>query len=452
MEKFYYDHISLRYPGDDLQSHEPSTPCENEFKMYTMDLSYFSGKLEMYCRYKEIPYERIEVTGREMNEILARNSGTEQVPQLYDMRETTPESRRWLRDTTPIIEYLEKDPHISKRARSVIPSCPVQMFIQFLLEDFADEHLWRPAMFWRWDPDFDRFIMGHRFSYEFMRDVPWPYSLLPRWGRAGIMSLRQWLLSVYGEDCLTQSKKDVVKAQYLELLDILQSILSVQPYLFGNHPTLVDFGFAGPFFRHFSSDFTPRKVMQLRAPAVFEWMARLWNCRSSTLGDDTGFPSPGRLPDSWSPLLRLVSEYLRYSHLNAMAYQKGHKDFEWPNGGQVFRVPVVHYRVWCRMQLQKRFKSLDETSQREVEAILRRHECWEPLWAGGDVEVAPECDADPPFAVYPPPKKRSNIVTYKWNFEPIAGKYFTTLGMRCAIISLFAGSALWTLARSRKHM
>jgi hypothetical protein len=43
----YQDDISLRVEGDDLQSHDPNHPTEKDFKFYTMDLSYFSGKLEM---------------------------------------------------------------------------------------------------------------------------------------------------------------------------------------------------------------------------------------------------------------------------------------------------------------------------------------------------------------------------------------------------------------------
>jgi len=65
------------------------------------------------------------------------------------------------------------------------------------------------------------------------------------------------------------------------------------PYMLGNHPTFVDFGFAGPFFRHFSSDFTARKIMQQQAPAVFEWVGRLWNAKASKFQMPSDFPSPG---------------------------------------------------------------------------------------------------------------------------------------------------------------
>ena len=41
-----------------------------------MDVSYFSGKLEAYLRYKRIPYERIETATREMRRDLLPNTGS----------------------------------------------------------------------------------------------------------------------------------------------------------------------------------------------------------------------------------------------------------------------------------------------------------------------------------------------------------------------------------------
>ena len=101
---------------------------------------------DRYLRYKEISHLRIEPTAREFTDILFRNTGSEQVPQLYDARPHIEPQHRWLRDTTPIIQYLEKDQCIAMTSRPVIMQCQVQAFFQLLLEDYADEFLWRPAM------------------------------------------------------------------------------------------------------------------------------------------------------------------------------------------------------------------------------------------------------------------------------------------------------------------
>lgn len=441
----HYDHISLRMEGDEYVSHDPESPTDKDFKLYTMDLSYFSGKLEMYLRYKEISHLRIEPTAREFTDILFRNTGSEQVPQLYDARPHIEPQHRWLRDTTPIIQYLEKDQCIAMTSRPVIMQCQVQAFFQLLLEDYADEFLWRPAMWWRWEPSFDRFIMGYRFTYEFAREPQERYTC-PRFLRPALISLRQWLLSCKGEDVITQKKMNIIKEQYYELLDILQEILSDQPFLFGSHPTFVDFGFAGPFFRHFSSDFTPRKVMQLRAPAVYQWIAVLWNCRSSTVQEPNGFPVAGTLPSNWHRLLQLLPDFLEYYHLNAKAFSEKKGHFDWKYKNEMFRVPAVHYRAWCRQKLQLAFNELDDVSKRSAEAMLRQYYCWDLLWKDGIIEVPPELGIEPPFSIFPPPE-RTKVHLYKWDFRPIFNAYLAKHTLRLVICAAIGASFWWKLGK-----
>ena len=55
--------------------------------------------------------------------------------------------------------------------------------------------------------------------------------------------------------------------------------------MLGERPTIADIGLMGPFWRHFVHDPTPARLMQERAPAVFEWAARTWNARAAELGE-----------------------------------------------------------------------------------------------------------------------------------------------------------------------
>ena len=119
---------------------DPATPLE----AYVLDVSYFSGKLEAYLRYKQIPHRRVEVGWRRLTQIALRETGVLKVPLLR-----TP-SGEWLQDTTPMIDWLEER-HPQGR---VVPEDPVQAFFSRLLEDYADEWLWRPALHYRWSyPD-----------------------------------------------------------------------------------------------------------------------------------------------------------------------------------------------------------------------------------------------------------------------------------------------------------
>jgi glutathione S-transferase len=377
--------------------------------------------MEMYLRYKRIHFQRIEPTAREFETILSDNTRTEQLPQLYDCRENTEDSKRWLRDTSPMIKYLEQE----YQDYPILPECQVQRFFQFLFEDYADEYLWRHAMFMRWEPSFDRKIMGLRFCYEFGMNAQMRLKLIPSFMRPSLLSLRQWLLSSYGEDCTTKAKKDVVVNYYYKLLDILEDILSQQPYLFGNKPTLIDFAFSGPFFRHFFSDFTPRKIMQQRAPAVHEWIARLWNAKGYKFeGIPDNFPEPKELPERWNRLLQLLGDYLRYMKLNANAYLDGEQFFKFVDGGETFNVPVVHYRAWCYQDIQNQFRLCSNESKLRIKQIMNQYKLLEHFFPLLEDSIEPECGTEPPFCIKP--NFLDNRLSYKWDFNSILYPWLLT--------------------------
>ena len=98
-----------------------------------------------------------------------------------------------------------------------------------------------------------------------------------------------------------------------------------RPFMLGERPTIADFGLMGPFWRHFVHDPTPARLMQDRAPAVFEWAARTWNARASELG--TRPLARRRSRPTGSPLLREIGEtHLEALAANAVAYTAGASD------------------------------------------------------------------------------------------------------------------------------
>ena len=61
----------------------------------------------------------------------------------------------------------------------------------------------------------------------------------------------------------------------------MTAMLKPRPYLLGTAPSLADFGMMGPMLRHFGQDPTPVEIMRNTAPAVYEWVARVWNARAA---------------------------------------------------------------------------------------------------------------------------------------------------------------------------
>ena len=356
----------------------PAAP--EPYHVYLMDLSYFSGKLEAYLRWKEIPYERVEVGWREMQRVLLPNTGLMKVPTVR-----TPEGL-WLQDSTPIIDWMEE----RHPAGAVVPEDPFQAFFVRLAEDHADEWMWRPALHYRWSFAPDARLLGERIADEVMKDVP-----IPRRLRAAFVRRRQRQVYVRG-DGVTAETRPHVEAAYRRAIAQLTAILRGGRYLLGDRPSLADFGFFASMFRHFALDPTPSRIMRDEAPDVLAWVARLWSARASL---EKGDPPPaGTLPQGWETLLREIGEtHLPYLHANAVAWREGRRRFDWTVQGVTYRAtPVVRYRVWCRERLQDHFQALPPSVKPAVRSVLQETGAWEPLWAGGIVRSRLHEGAKPP--------------------------------------------------------
>lgn len=347
------------------------TPLE----VYGVEPSYFTGKLEAYLRYKEIPYELV-VCGPDD---LKKATGVRQVPAVR-----LPDGR-WMTDTTPMIAWFETrfpDP-------AVFPGDPVQRFFGLLAEDYADEWLWRPAMHYRWYYPGDAALLSRKIVDEGAAQVPLPRILL-----RAIVRTRQRTLFTRG-DGVTETTKDHVEATYRKALHQLEAIFETRPYLLGDVPTIADFGFFGPMFRHFNNDPTAARIMRDEAPGVNEWVARLWNARASRL---EGALVSG-MPDDWGPLLRSIgATYLPYLAANAEGVQSKQKKVSVEvEGTRYEKLRAAPYRVWCLEKLQQEYAALPSGAQVEAKALLEQHGCWEPLFRIADVRSGLDPEGRAPF-------------------------------------------------------
>jgi glutathione S-transferase len=349
---------------------------DRPFRVYGSQVSYYTGKLESYLRYKEIPYEFVSTLPGQ----LSRRTGAGQVPALE-----LPDGR-FITDSTPIIRWLESE----YPEAPVVPSDPMQAFVAWLIEDYADEWLWRPAMHYRWSYDLDKYTLSRKLADELMPDHPAP-SFIKRF----MIRRRQRGIFVTGDgvDAATRSH---VERGYLCALDLLSSILERQPFVLGAHPTIADFGLMGPMFRHFSHDPTPAAIMQKRAPLVWEWVARMWSARGSRLA---GGVLVDGIPSEVEALIKEAGEtHLVYLAENAIAWHRGEQRFDVTVQGTRYRaVPTSRYRVWCLEQLRKRFAALPEPASGAARELLEKNACWDALWRPEEIASGYDPDDRAPF-------------------------------------------------------
>jgi glutathione S-transferase len=314
--------------------------------VYGTDCSYYTGKLEAYLRAKGIAY-RLEPFNASNMRRAARHTGVTQIPQVECPDGT------WLVDTTPIIEHYERvqpEPALSPRR-------PAVRFVSRLLEDFADEWLWRPAMHYRWSfRDNARYMSG--WLAEHAADQPGP-----QWLKRLYWYRRQLGGFVRG-DGVTAANRAHVEASYLDTLAALETIFARRPYILGERPTEADFGYFASLFRHFACDPAPGRIMRSRAPGVHEWVARMWNASPERVARGA---LPDALPTDLGPLLAMVGDiYVPYLDANAQAFAAGQPRVRYTVQGVTFDEPTKPYRVWCRDRLQRELVALDPDQRAAV--------------------------------------------------------------------------------------
>jgi glutathione S-transferase len=326
------------------------TNISTPFKVHGLDLSYFTGKFEAYLRFARIPHERVEISARSF-EIIGKMTGVKQMPAVEFA------DGRWMTDTTPMILSME-GPHPT---RGVLPPDPAMRFLVRLLEDYADEWLWRPALHYRWSFEPDARLMSHRIATEMLHDVAAPL-FLKRW----LVKRRQLRRYVWG-DGITVDTRAHVEAIYVRNLMSLQTIFEKRHFLLGGRPCLADFGFFASMFRHFGLDPTPARIMRDTAPAVCEWLGRMWNSGAlDELGD-----WPTAMPDDLSPFwAEIATCYLPYLVENANAHAAGLSRFSWTADGVTYTTPPHAYRVKCLEVLRAEYGALPIEARVIVQATL----------------------------------------------------------------------------------
>lgn len=332
---------------------------ENDVKVYGVSVSYYTGKLESYLRYKKINYQLVSpyAEAKRIKPLV----GAIQVPMVLR------DDGRWMSDSTPIIQLLELEHHQSP----VVPEDPVVRFIGLLIEDYADEWLWRAAMHYRWSYEHDRALLSRILTDEITQHVK-----LPRFWKLRIIRNRQ-LTSFVVKDGVTPNTQAHVESGYRAALANMTDMLKDRPFLLGDAPSIADFGMMGPMLRHFGQDPTPQEIMRNEGPAVYEWVARMWNANAG----DSSPVFVSEIPSTAAPMLKEIAEthLVQLTH-NATAYSQDQKHFAMTVQGCHYQnLPVSRYRVYCLERLREEFAGLSIEHQATVKTLLPHAEA-DILW------------------------------------------------------------------------
>jgi len=319
-------------------------------RIYGSRISYYAGKLEAYLRYRGIAYELLPMSDHASD--IRAGAGAVQSPVVKL------EDGRWLSDTTPMLAWFEAQ----RDNASIYPENPGMRFLALLLEDHADEWLWRPAMHYRWS-----YLQDREHASGVLADEMMSRFRVPRFVKRWLIARRQ-LGGFVERDGVDAASRQHVEATAMSSYDQLEAILAERPFLLGKRPTIADFGFVGPMLRHFGQDPTPAELMRQHAPRLYSWVARMWE--ASPQPDDAEIVS-----EVDPPLAALLTEacetHLVQLHANATAFAEGASHFDQEvQGCRYTRLPVSRYRVWCLELLRHQWQALDPDTQASIRTYL----------------------------------------------------------------------------------
>jgi len=341
----------------------------SEYTIYGADLSYYTGKVRSYMRYKNLDWEEkvanLDVYG---NFIIPR-VGAPIIPVLHTSDDEV------VQDTTDIIDYLEtRHPECS-----VYPTTAKQKLVALMLECYGDEWLVIPAMHYRWN------YLDHQKDF-----------ILGGFGQLGAPEGSIEEKVALGEKMsapfrgvvkklgVTEATIPAIENSYHELLTILNEHFSKHAYLLGSRPSIGDFGLLGPLYAHLGRDPYPKKEMLERAPEVYAWIERM-NDPQPLSGE---FLDNDEIPETLMPLLQKMSTEQLPDILNVIQRnqqwmtenpdaniprQLGMHDFT--IGGVTESRMINSYSQWMFQRAYNFYHSLAQNQQSEIENFLSQSGC-----------------------------------------------------------------------------
>lgn len=265
-------------------------PVAGEYQLYGSEVSYFTGKVRAYLRYKRIPFAQYPNSPENYRTVIVPRVGWRVIPVVV-----TPEGET-LQDSSDIIDAFE----IRFPQAPVYPATTRQRLAALLLEVYGDEWLKLPAMHYRWAKNYDFIIsefgkmVAPQLTGEAQRD-------------AAIAASKPFAgsLPFLGVTPATQA---AIEKSYESLLGELDPHFSNHDFLFGSRPSIGDFGLIGPLYAHLYRDPASGELMKRIAPHTALWVQRMMKPLDPEGGD---FLANDQIPATLIPILhRMMREML----------------------------------------------------------------------------------------------------------------------------------------------
>ena len=323
--------------------------------------SPYTRKMLAYLRYRHIRYELL--IGDQTNAMDLPEAKVGLLPTFYLPNEHG--ELEAVVDSTPLIRRFEQE----VAGRLAIPSDPILAFLNYLIEDYADEWLTKAMFHYRWYYDADIKMAG---------------TVLPRWSgnqapeeqlqkMSKFISERQISrLYVVGSNDVTAP---VIEDSYKRFLKIMDALIQRQPFVLGHRPSSADFGIYAQLTQLAKFDPTPAAICLETAPRVYAW-TDIVDDLSGNPANESDWMSVESIRDNLGDLLAEIGRvYAPALIANAKAVQAGLEQMETTIDGRPWVQPTFPYQAKCLQWINEEYQKLGSNAQGQVDAVLEGTEC-----------------------------------------------------------------------------
>jgi len=263
-------------------------------------------------------------------------------------------------DSTLIIRRLEK----SYSGRSVLPADPALTFIDYLIEDFADEWCTKYMFHYRWHQSVDADNAGTML----------PLSTDVSIKQDAHTEFKHWIadrqigrLHVVGSNATTAP---IIDASYRRFLTAMENHLANQNFILGQRPGAGDFALYGQLSQLVGFDPTPRAIAYKMSPRTVAWVDLM--CDQSGLDPtEQDWLSLADQPESLRGLLEEIGRvYVPAQLANADAVAKGEKIWDAEIDGCAWTQQTFSYQAKCLRWTNELYNALSDADRASVDAVL----------------------------------------------------------------------------------
>lgn len=268
-------------------------------------------------------------------------------------------------DSTPIIRRLEAE----HAGRSALPADPVLAFLNYLVEDYADEWLTKCMFHFRWAHRADADNAGPMLIFW---NSPKISDAEANPAADAIAQHQINRLYVVGSNATTA---ETIESSYARLLSVLDLLIQKNGYAFGTRPSSADFAIYGQLTQLAIVEPTSAAITAKLSRRVRGWIDRVEDL-SGLAPADADWLSREAVGQSIKPLLVEIGRvYAPFLLANAQAVMAGAADFDAVIDGRPWTQPTFPYQAKCLKWIRDAFSALSPADQSDVRALFAGTGC-----------------------------------------------------------------------------